>query len=261
VKAQYIPACEDASEGCLENEAMTVETRFIPPFGYYRQKTDDAYIQYLRQLPLKAAGSPVLLHTGEAKKNQSVHVATLDIDVGKRNYQNCSDAAQKLRCEHLYATKQWDKIKYHLSNGFLLSWDEWRAGYRLKREAKKTWMVKSAKADDSYETFRKHLDQLFIYAGVDSVMRESTAIALQDMQPSDVFASRGHLIIVLDVAENYHGNKMFLLAQSFIPAQEIEILTSPHTKTGWYDLSKIEFPFQTPEWEFPAPGPNLWRMP
>lgn len=222
--AQGIDICGQGQLGCLNPEGMTVQTRFHPPFAYFRKDYGDPYAEYMRNLPLLPHNSPVLLHTGEPKENQAVHVAVLDIDVGKRNLQNCSDAAQRLRAEYLYATHQWNKISYHLSNGFLLSYNDWRAGYRLKREGKKTWMHKSAKPSDSYESFRAYLDALFTYAGVNSVMAESSPIALHEMQPGDVFAATGHLIIVLDVVENIQGNKMFLLAQSFIPAQEIQTL-------------------------------------
>jgi hypothetical protein len=43
--------------------------------------------------------------------------------------------------------------------------------------------------------------------------------------------------------------KMYMLAQSYMPAQEIQILLNPETNTVWYSLS-AEDPIETPEWTF-----------
>jgi len=46
------------------------------------------------------------------------------------------------------------------------------------------------------------------------------------LQPGDIFyhgGSPGLAFMVLDVVENDLGNKMFLLAQSYMPAQEMHI--------------------------------------
>ena len=102
---------------------------------------------------------------------------------------------------------------------------------------------------------------LFMYAGVSSVMKESPVISVADLRPGDAIAGVGHLIIVLDVVENEQGNKKFLLAQSYIPAQQIEVLTNPNASTPWYDASLLEScPFITPEWVYECPGPGIYRL-
>jgi hypothetical protein len=48
-----------------------------------------------------------------------------------------------------------------------------------------------------------------------------------ELKAGDVFirgGSPGHCFIILDVAENTAHKKVFLLAQSFMPAQNIQVL-------------------------------------
>jgi hypothetical protein len=64
--------------------------------------------------------------------------------------------------------------------------------------------------------------------------------------------SPGHCELVVDAAINKTtGERMFLLAQSFMPAQNIEILINPIRAdfTPWYS-NKIENTLYTPEWTF-----------
>jgi len=64
----------------------------------------------------------------------------------------------------------------------------------------------------------------------------------------------------MDVAENADGGRVFLLAQSYMPAQEIHVLKNfgEPTLSPWYVFDK-DGELDTPEWSF-EPG-NLWRFP
>ena len=245
----------------LDPKGMTVESRFVPPQGFSRINYNDPYVDYMRKLPMLPDGSPVLLFNGELKPAQNHHVGVLNVDVGDRDLQQCSDAAQRLRTDYLFQSNQHDKISYHFVNGMNFSWNQWKQGYRVKREDKKTVMVKSAKPNDSLDSFKSYQKMLFMYAGVSSVMKESPVISIADLRPGDAIAGVGHLIIVLDVVEDAQGNKKFLLAQSYIPAQQIEVLTNPNAATPWYDASLLQScPFITPEWVYDCPGPAIYRL-
>ena len=248
---------------------MTLEKRFPAPDGFKRTNPDDGYAKYLRSLPMLPDGSKVMLFNGEEKEYQDGHVAVVDIDVGKRDLQQCADACLRLRTEYLYQTKQYEKMIYHLSNWQELSWPKWVEGYRLKYLGhNKTEYKKTAGKSDSYQTYRKWLDALMMYAGVSSLMKESKKLELSDIQPGDVVSSTGHMIMIIDVVENSSGEKRFLLAQSYMPAQQIEVLKNLYRpETPWYSTSDVQKiydagkTFVTPEWEFPAPGPNVYRLP
>ena len=64
----------------------------------------------------------------------------------------------------------------------------------------------------------------------------------------------GHAVIVVDVATNSKTNKrIYLLAQSYMPAQELQILKNPNNEaiSPWYEVNN-ENEINTPEWTFKA---------
>ena len=65
--------------------------------------------------------------------------------------------------------------------------------------------------------------------------------------------SPGHAVLIMDVAKNPSTqDKMFLLAQSYMPAQDIHILKNEVNKedSPWYSLDEIDEHLSTPEWTF-----------
>jgi hypothetical protein len=72
------------------------------------------------------------------------------------------------------------------------------------------------------------------------------------MQPGDVFVTGGfpgHAITVVDMAVNKAGHKIYMLAQSFMPAQEQHILLNPLTLDVWYSMDDMNY-INTPEFVF-----------
>jgi hypothetical protein len=61
----------------------------------------------------------------------------------------------------------------------------------------------------------------------------------------------GHAVIVVDVAVNEKtGDKIFMLAQSYMPAQEIHVLRNFSSEfSPWY-VENFEEELETPEWTF-----------
>ena len=99
------------------------------------------------------------------------------------------------------------------------------------------------------------METIFIYAGTLSLSKELINVSQDDLQIGDVFiqgGSPGHAVIVVDVAENkFNREKIFMLAQSYMPAQEIQILQNPLTSESnpWFSL-KPNQSLITPEWTF-----------
>lgn len=239
----------------VNSEGETLKERIPVPEGFSRIDCEpDSFGEFLRGQKLEPDGSPVKLYDGREKANQNVHIAVLAIDVGERDRQQCADAGLRLRAEYLYSIGEYDKISYHLTNGVLFPYSQYRAGYRLKVDGNDTSLVKSADENTSYERFRKYLDLLFAYAGTISVSKESTTIEKDDMQIGDIFViggSPGHCVMVVDMCENKDtGEKAFLIAQSYMPAQQIHVLKNIEQNDPWYRLSALSYPFRTPEWTF-----------
>ena len=76
------------------------------------------------------------------------------------------------------------------------------------------------------------------------------------MKPGDFFIksnpppATGHAINVVDVVVNKtNKKKMFMLSQSYMPAQETHILINPENGSVWYSLDEFK-DIVTPEWRF-----------
>jgi hypothetical protein len=239
----------------IKADGTTIESRFVVPEGFTRLAGEEGSMtSFLRKVALKPDGSTVKLFTGEDKPWQNVHVAVVDMEIGKKDLQQCADACIRLRAEYLWNTKQFEKIKFHLTNGFLMDYMSWRNGNRLAVNGNNTSWVKKAEVSTSHESFRAYLDIVFTYAGTLSVEKELKKIELKDMMPGDVFVvggSPGHAVMVMDVAKNSTGQKVFLLGQGYMPAQEIHIIKNPNDPelSPWFS-NQIDGPLETMEWTF-----------
>ena len=99
------------------------------------------------------------------------------------------------------------------------------------------------------------MNMVFAYAGTLSLSRELVSVPLEDIQIGDVFihgGTPGHSVIVVDMAKDSSGNKIFLLAQSFMPAQETQILINPNNDklSPWYSVKEIGNQLYTPQYTF-----------
>jgi len=243
-----------------EEAANSLARRIPPPRGYQRVPVaKDSFAEWLRGLPLKAGCPPVYLYNGKKKGNQSVHAAVFDIDVGKQDLQQCVDAVIRLRAEYLYQRKEYAKIHFNFTSGDRASFTKWAAGCRAVVRGNRVSWKKSAAADSSYRSFRKYLDLVFTYAGTASLCNEMRRVPCREMQIGDVFIrgaapGYGHAVIVVDMAADPRtGKKIFLLAQSYTPAQDIHLLVNPSDPrlSPWYALDFGD-KLYTPEWTFTA---------
>ncbi|MCB0728228.1 MAG: DUF4846 domain-containing protein [Ignavibacteriae bacterium] len=230
-------------------------SRFITPDGYRRIITDSgSFGYYLQHFPLKKDGSKVYYYDGTEKVNNDVYAAVLDIDAGDKDLQQCADAIIRLRAEYLYEKKDYGKIHFNFTNGFSADYNKWAEGFRIKVNGNKTGWYLSGEKDYSYRTFKNYLEMVFSYAGTISLSKELKIIPEYELSAGDVFiygGSPGHAVLVVDVAVNENNEKIFLLAQSYMPAQDIHILNNPENKdlSPWYDLRDTDRLY-TPEWTF-----------
>lgn len=238
--------------------AQTVEEIISPPSGYVREACgENSFMAYLRRLPLLPEGSKVLLYNGQEKRNQSAAYAVIDMEIGNRDLQQCADAVMRLRAEYLWAQKRYGEIKFNFTNGFPAEYKKWAEGNRIKVTGNKAQWYAAGGRDYSYKTFRNYLNLVFMYAGTASLSRELPTVPYLSLQAGDVFiqgGSPGHAVIVLDVAIHpTTRKKVFLLAQSYMPAQHIHILVNPISRSlsPWYELTETDNgKLYTPEWTF-----------
>ncbi|OXA70371.1 hypothetical protein B0A67_16415 [Flavobacterium aquidurense] len=234
----------------------TIQQRFQLPQGFVREEeSKTSFAFFLRNIPLKPLGSDVLYFDGTTKSNRNVYEAVVDLPIGKQDLHQCADAVMRLRADYFYSQKQYDKIHFNFTNGFRVDFSKWVEGYRIAIKGNKTSWVKTAKPSDSYQTYWKYLETVFMYAGTASLEKELKSINALDIKIGDVFIKGGfpgHAVIVVDVAVNPKNNqKIMLLAQSYMPAQEIQILKNPNNSSlsPWYAVD-FGTSLKTPEWTF-----------
>lgn len=235
---------------------LIIAERFSPPINYTRLKSDkNSFAEFLQNTSLKPHGTLVHYYSGEEKPNK-VAAAVLRYDVGNKDLQQCADAVMRLRAEYLYQTKQFNALHFNFTNGFKAEYSKWRSGYRIAVKGNNVNWVKTTKESTSYQSFREYLNMVFTYAGTASLTKELKQITLSQMQIGDVFikgGSPGHAVIVVDMAVNPKTNKkVFMIAQSYMPAQDIHILinTNKPVISPWYDLEETASEIETPEWTF-----------
>lgn len=245
---------ESQKPAWLNPAGSTIAQRIYPPQGYHRDSLPpDSFGYFLRHFPLEQHGTKVVYYNGTVKRNP-VYAAVLKADVGTRDLQQCADAVIRLRAEYLYAHKRYAHLHFNFTNGFRAYYSKWAEGYRIRVNGNQAEWYKAATPDYTYATFRRYLDNVFAYAGTLSLSQELVSVSYTDLQAGDVLiqgGSPGHAVIVVDVAINPQGHKLYLLAQSYMPAQSIHILKNPTDTvlSPWYSLAATSL-IRTPEWNF-----------
>ena len=225
------------------DSAGTLRSRFIPLQGYTPLPVEPgSFAQYLTTLPLKPAGSLVNTYNDYPKDSTDIYCAVVDMPIGEKDLHQCADAVMHLRAEYLWQQKRFDEIAFDLTNGFKMQYSEWMQGKRLAVNGNTTTWVQKASPSNTHDDLWAYLQVVFTYAGTLSLSRELPAVPVEEMQIGDVFVfggTPGHAVIVVDMAiDTVSGKKCFMLAQSYMPAQEIQILINPaYTETcPWYPL-------------------------
>lgn len=220
----------------MNDYGKTILERFDPPMGYVRVNLQNqTFGEYLRTLSLKPEGAPARFYNGKTKPNNNVYVSVVDLPISKKDLQSSSDAIIRLKSEFLFNQKKYDQIKFH-NNTEAISF------------------VDYSKGDFSREKFNHYLDYVMEKVTTPSFCKDLKPVKIKDLQVGDVFVQNtnpnGHAVIVVDLVKNSDGEKLFLLAQSFQPAQEIQIITNPARDdiSPWYQAKEGEL--LTPEWRF-----------
>ena len=222
--------------------ADNVRSRFKPSAGYtHLAVAPGSFGAYLQGLQLMPAGTHTKTYTGSIARTDPYTAAVIDMSIGRLDLQQCADAVMRLRAEYLYQQKNYKAIAFNFTSGFKCDYTHYADGYRYANER---WVLKGKK-DYSYPNFLRYMALVFSYAGTLSLQKElKPVINAADIKVGDVFikgGSPGHCFIVMAVTENAAHKKQFLLAQSFMPAQNIQVLQNG---SPWFSLDRTaEIPY------------------
>lgn len=227
----------------IDRTKSTIKTRFNAPIGYvWEPVKNGTFEEYLVNFPLHPDRYPIQDFTGAPIRDQSKHAAVLKVDVGTQDLQQCADAWIRLYAEYLWLNNHKQNIAFEFTSGQKCSWQAYKNGLRTIEKGDKVKFIETAKKDDSYKNFRDYLDLIFQYAGTISLDRESILVPTnQDIQVGDFLinpGSPGHLVFIVGIAKNQWGKRVYLLAESYMPAQSVHILKNPFDKkiSPWYEL-------------------------
>lgn len=244
------------AENKLDTLGSTIKARFKCPENFERTKVDDrSFESYLRNLPLKPHGSSVKKYDGTIKINYNVYDAVIDLPIGNKDLHQCADAIMRLRAEYLWNQKRYSEIHFNFVSGLRADYSKWMEGKRIVYAGNNTHWTDSGTASNTNKDFWNYMECVFRYASTLSLTNELKSVPIESMQIGDVFihgGAPGHAIIVVDMAINPKTKeKLFLLAQSYMPAQEIQLLKNPNNEglSPWYSLS-FSGDLYTPEWTF-----------
>lgn len=245
-----------AQKNHVQPSGKTIASRFIPLSGFERVKVDESsFAYYLRNLPLKEHGARVKYFDGREKSYFQIYDAVVNLPIGTKDLHQCADAIMHVRARYLYEQKRKNEIQFTFTNGFVASYAKWMEGNRIIVNGNNVQWKKTTSPADNEQIFWKYLKTVFTYAGTLSLSKELKPKEITNLQIGDVWiqgGSPGHAVIVVDMVQRKtDGKKLFLLAQSYMPAQEIHILKNPLVSnlSPWYES---DFPqtLQTPEWTF-----------
>lgn len=204
------------------------------PAGYQRVLYPASHMAtWLQQLPLHPPGTPVRLHNGQVKSFQNGHHAVLRLPIGNENLLQCADAAMYLRARYLYEKQPGTSIHFTDNTG--------------KRHV--------LPPNATQRAFQQYLRQVYSYCNTASLERDVTAIGYAQLQPGDLLLRGGfpgHAAVVADMCVNEKGDKLYLLLQGYMPAQDLHVLKNPMNDdlSPWYQLLPQAASITTPGYRF-----------
>lgn len=228
--------------------------RFLPPVGFSQIPLDkNSFGNWLHNLPLKSKETSVRSYDEKVilDGNSFELAGIVDIDVGNKDLQQCADFLIRLRAEYLWSAKRFQEMKFHFTSGHIFNWPDWASGVRPIVLGDTVTFTKVASQDDSRESFVNYLWKVFSYAGTISLKKDSINVNKSDIRVGDFFldsGSPGHTVIILDIAKNGIGEKIALIGQGFMPAQDFHILNNPEGEP-WFRLDTTKEGVKTPFWK------------
>lgn len=227
------------AEIIFTKNANTIEGRIGAPQDFKRSTLLAGSLEnYLRQLPLKKHGSLVKKYNGTTKAADGIYCAVVDSEIGTQDLHQCADATMYLWASYLFDTKQYEKIKFKF-----LGDDRWHFYKDYTRDY------------GNGKIFFRYMQEVWSAANTKSLHGSLKSISYQDAKVGDILIQTrnpyGHAIMIVDeCVSTSTGKKLHLLAQSYMPAQETQILLNPQNPAGspWFDLSSDTI--NTPEWTF-----------
>ena len=245
-------------------EGGTQASAIAPPEGFVRVPADEnSFLHFMRNMPVWTSGSSIMTYDGRAISSVNA-AAVYTLSLPEKDLQQCADTVIRLWSEYFYATKQYDRIAFTYSNGFRTNYTDWSNGWRYVSCINWTVRMKLAGKDDSLQQMRNYLQSVMNYAGTLSLEAESHPITVQEARTGDIICkggAPGHVVMIVDEAENAAGERCFLLAQGFMPSQSAHIIAGYGDQADpWYTEAELSAdPIRLSCYTFGAESIRRWK--
>lgn len=200
----------------------------------------DSWPYFLQHLP--AEHKPIVDYKGNLIGNQEKHFAVLSFDIGNADLQQCADALMRIRAEYLFSRMKYTEIGFHFNNGIFYSWTDYLNGLRPILKNRKIILGHAAAASViSHSSLRKYLDIVYAYANTVSLCRELKYTNRLETGTVIIYPGNpGHCCMIIDEALGDDRDTVYKLAEGYMPAQSIYILSNPYEPdlNPWYHLGK-----------------------
>ncbi|MBU0550994.1 DUF4846 domain-containing protein [Myxococcota bacterium] len=242
------------AEMSTDVETRPLEATLATPEGFQRVAVEpDSYAAWLRGLPTRTDRAEVYAYDGARLDRPSA--AIIYLDIGVRDRQQCADTVIRLHAEHLWSRGRAEAAGYHFTSGDLSTWKAWRSGERFKPQGIRVVRARGRARANTHKAYRGWLDHLFIYAGTQSLWRDSRPVGARPYEAGDFFVQPGgpgHAVILLDIAQDAQGRRAALIGQGFMPAEDLHVLKGSHDRVlndVWFLLPDEAHPtLVTPSW-------------
>lgn len=236
----------------INEEGQKISTRFNAPEGFTKVEVEEgSFAEYLRNLPLKPYTDCALLWDKTINDSAPWH-GVIKQDICDQNTQQCVDTVIRLWAEYLFANERYEEISFDFFTTPVFHCDfvTWASGQRVKIvNNKPIWYENEnvQKDDYSYENLTKYLEYVYMYANTNSYKMQTTKISYDDLSIGDMIiavsselnkanpdlgASLGHAMIIVDMAVNAEGEKVYLIAEGNTPATQPYIISSDKNGYG-----------------------------
>lgn len=249
-------ACQaDTSTGQRKLPAVRSVQEIPLPAQARRVPADSTSFSYwLRQRRFTTDGV-VRYFNGRRKPDQSGVYAVLDMTTGTTDLQQCADAIIRLRAEFLFSRRDFASMVFQSTSGQPLRFTDWCRGIRYRLNGQKLEAYESGRVakPDSVQ-LESWLRLVFTYAGTYSLQQQlHRKMETQPLRPGDVIVEGGfpgHAMLVMDVCKGEDGKEYFLLAQSYMPAQDMHVVVNPRSPSGSPWFERVTTGLETPDWDF-----------
>ena len=195
---------------------------------------------FLQHLP--TASGPVLDYRGQPISNQSKHAALIKYDIGTKDLQQCADALMRLRAEYLYGQQRYREIGFHFTTGGYYTFSDYCRGIRPAQKGGGIMLAATAApSTPTHNALRKYLDHVYAYANTVSLCQELKPTYTFEIGTVIIYPGYpGHCCIIVNEGTTRQGEKVYQLAEGYMPAQSIYILANPYQPqlSPWYTLKK-----------------------